>query len=157
MIKICKCDFHTYIVSFSMISYVDWHRLSFNYVVIEFLLQPRHFINNYANCTFIYFDTLLLTYITIYSRNVNNIEILVFQKIRNCCEMIANRFHIYNRNTYHILHFAIALVSQIYIKGEINANQKLLRCNQLVSKCDLKKILLRRSLYAKCAVYSTQY
>ena len=137
-----------------MISYAVWHRFSSYNVVIVFLLQTRHFINNYANCTFIHFDTLLLTYITIYSRNVNNIEILVFQKIR---KMIANRFYIYNRNTYHILHFAIALVSLIYIKGKINANQKLLRCNQLVSKCDLKKILLRRSLYAKCAVYSTQY
>ena len=71
--------------------------------------------------------------------------------------MIADRFHIHNRNTYQILYFAIALVSLIYTEGEIYANQKLLRFKQLVFRCGLKKILLRRSLYAKCAVYSTWY
>ena len=51
----------------------------------------------------------------------------------------------------------IALVSLIYIEGDICANQKLLRCNQLVFKCDLKKTVLRRSLYGKCAVYIIWY
>ena len=98
----------------------------------------------------IYWFILAGLYELIYSNHDVEYFFLVSSIILN---VVANIFHIYNRNTYHILYFAIALVSLIYIEGEINANQKLLRCK--VFKCDLKKILLRRSLYAKCAVYST--